>query len=32
MGKWEGRTVVSGAVVASFEPDEWLIIEAWDES
>jgi len=30
--KWAGRTVIDGAVVAACRPDEWLLIEAWDES
>ncbi len=30
--KWEGRTVVDGAAIAACRPDEWLLVEAWDES
>jgi hypothetical protein len=30
--KWEGKTVLDNAVVAACLPDEWLLIEAWDES
>jgi hypothetical protein len=30
--KWEGRTVVDRAAVAACRPDEWLLVEAWDES
>jgi hypothetical protein len=30
--KWEGRTVVDRAVAEECDPDEWLIIEAFDES
>lgn len=30
--KWAGRTVIDGAVVAACHPDEWLLIETWDES
>ena len=30
--KWAGRTVVDGNVVGACAPDEWLIVEAWDES
>jgi hypothetical protein len=30
--KWEGRTVVDRAAVAACRRDEWLLIEAWDES
>jgi hypothetical protein len=30
--KWEGKTVIDRAVVATCRPDEWLMIEAWDES
>jgi hypothetical protein len=30
--KWEGKTVVDGAAAAQCRPDEWLLVEAWDES
>jgi hypothetical protein len=30
--KWEGKTVVDGAAAALCRPEEWLIVEAWDES
>ncbi len=30
--KWEGKTVVDGTTAAQCRPDEWLIVEAWDES
>ena len=30
--KWEGKTVVDREVVAVCRRDEWLLIEAWDES
>ena len=30
--KWEGKTVVDGAVAAECGADEWLIVEVWDES
>ena len=30
--KWEGKTVVDGAVAAGCSADEWLIVKAWDES
>jgi hypothetical protein len=30
--KWEGKTVIDGATAAQCRPDEWLIVEAWDES
>jgi hypothetical protein len=30
--KWEGKTVVDGDAAAQCRPDEWLIVEAWDES
>ena len=29
---WVGRTVVEDAVVARCSPDEWLVVEVWDES
>lgn len=30
--KWEGKTVIDRAVIEACRPDEWLLIEAWDES
>ncbi|HMG86731.1 MAG TPA: hypothetical protein VK574_13455 [Terracidiphilus sp.] len=30
--KWEGKTVVDGDAVTICRPDEWLLVEAWDES
>ena len=30
--KWVGRTVVNRASFADCRPDEWLLVEAWDES
>jgi hypothetical protein len=30
--KWEGKTVVDGGVAGKCPPDEWLIVEVWDES
>jgi len=29
---WEGRTVIDQAVADECRRDEWLLIEAWDES
>ena len=29
---WAGRTVIDQTVAAACSPDEWLLIEAWDES
>ena len=29
---WEGKTVVNRAVADACRPDEWLLVEAWDES
>jgi hypothetical protein len=29
---WEGRTVIGATAIARCDPDEWLIIQAWDES
>lgn len=31
-GKWEGKTVVDGTAIAQCRLDEWLLVEAWDES
>jgi hypothetical protein len=30
--KWAGRTVVDHSAAAACAPEEWLLIEAWDES
>jgi hypothetical protein len=30
--KWEGKTVVDHDTSAACRPDEWLLVEAWDES
>lgn len=30
--KWEGKTVVDREAAARCHPDEWLLVEAWDES
>lgn len=30
--KWEGKTVIDRAALAGCRPDEWLLVEAWDES
>jgi hypothetical protein len=30
--RWTGRTVVDQGAAATCTPDEWLLIEAWDES
>jgi hypothetical protein len=30
--KWEGKTVIDHAAASACRPDEWLLIEAWDES
>jgi hypothetical protein len=30
--QWEGKTVVDGAAVTQCRLDEWLLVEAWDES
>jgi hypothetical protein len=30
--KWAGKTVVDAAEVTLCRPDEWLLVEAWDES
>jgi hypothetical protein len=30
--KWDGTTVVDSQRAAACRPDEWLLIEAWDES
>ncbi len=29
---WEGKTVIDSAAIADCRPDEWLLVEAWDES
>jgi len=30
--QWEGQTVINRTDAAACRPNEWLIIEAWDES
>ena len=30
--KWEGKTVIDQAEAAGSGPEEWLMVEAWDES
>ena len=30
--KWEGKTVVDGTAIAQCRLEEWLLVEAWDES
>jgi hypothetical protein len=30
--KWEGKTVIDADEIAACLPDEWLTVEAWDES
>jgi len=30
--KWAGKTVIDHATAAACRSDEWLLIEAWDES
>jgi hypothetical protein len=30
--EWAGKTMVDQATAAACRPDEWLLIEAWDES
>lgn len=30
--KWVGRTVIDDAAIDECDPEEWLVIEAWDES
>ena len=30
--QWHGRTTKDGHAMAACRPDEWLIIQAWDES
>ena len=32
MEGWEGKTVINHTDAAACRPDEWLLIEAWDES
>lgn len=29
---WEGTTVVNRVAIEKCKPDEWLLIETWDES
>jgi hypothetical protein len=30
--QWDGRTVINRATAEKCPPNEWLIVEAWDES
>jgi hypothetical protein len=30
--KWAGKTVIDREAMAQCRPDEWLLVEAWDES
>lgn len=30
--QWAGRTIVDHAAAAQCRPEEWLLVEAWDES
>ena len=30
--KWEGQTVIDRDAITQCRPDEWLLLEAWDES
>jgi hypothetical protein len=30
--RWLGRTTINHDTLARCDPDEWLLIEAWDES
>jgi hypothetical protein len=30
--KWDGQTVIDRAAADACRPDEWLLVEAWDES
>jgi len=30
--QWEGQTEINRTIAAACLPDEWLLIEAWDES
>ena len=30
--KWAGKTVIDSTVAEDCRPDEWLLVEAWDES
>lgn len=29
---WEGKTTINAHLAAACAPDEWLVVEAWDES
>ena len=29
---WEGKTTISVQALNECQPDEWLLIQAWDES
>lgn len=30
--RWHGKTTIDDAVVQACRPDEWLLVEVWDES
>jgi hypothetical protein len=30
--QWEGKTTINTDAAAACAPDEWLVVEAWDES
>ena len=30
--KWEGETVIDIEIAKQCHPNEWLVVEAWDES
>ena len=32
LDNWDGRTVIDHAAAAACRPDEWLLVQAWDES
>ena len=32
MEGWEGKTAIDQTAIAACQPDEWLLVEAWDES
>ena len=32
MKEWEGKTAIDQTAIAACQPDEWLLVMAWDES
>jgi hypothetical protein len=32
MDGWLGRTTIDAETLAQCDPDEWLLVDAWDES